>query len=71
MQRRKKWSDFFFNFARIFLLLILLAVLLPKLVTLCGSIVSSVDDREEKPSGNPMRVEEPHSEFVIEIFPAQ
>lgn len=71
MQRGKKWSDFIFNLARIFLLLILLAVLLPKLVTLCGSIVSSVDDREEKPSGNPMRVEEPHSEFVIEIFPAQ
>ncbi|NMA68492.1 MAG: hypothetical protein GX958_03640 [Desulfitobacterium sp.] len=71
MRKGKTWSEFFSYLARIFLLLILLAVILPKLVTLCGSIVSSVDDREEKPSGNPMRVEEPHSEFVIEFFPAQ
>jgi len=68
MQRGKEWFNFFIHIARIFVLLALLAVLLPKLVSVCSLLITSQGDREEKPSGNPMRVEESNiwSEFVIQ-----
>lgn len=72
MLKRKSWPEFFFYLARVFILLILLAVLLPKLVTVCSSWLSSQSRDEEKPSGNPMRVEEPQpswTKFVIQLFP--
>lgn len=77
MQRGKTWPEFFLHLVRIFALLILLAVMLPKLVTVCSLLITSQGDRDEKPSGNPMRVQEDStlddnsvwSEFVIQLFP--
>jgi hypothetical protein len=72
MQKGKSWPEFFFYIVRVFVLLILLAVLLPKLVMVCSIWISSQSHDEEKPSGNPMRVEEPEpswSKFVIQLFP--
>ncbi|HHY28807.1 MAG TPA: hypothetical protein GX523_19080 [Desulfitobacterium dehalogenans] len=72
MQRGKNWPEFFFTIARILLLMLLLAVMLPKLVTVCSLIITSHGDKDEKPSGNPMRVEGEGSiwsEFVIQLFP--
>ncbi|WP_019850889.1 hypothetical protein [Desulfitobacterium sp. PCE1] len=72
MQRGKNWPEFFLTIARILLLMMLLAVMLPKLVTVCSLIITSHGDKDEKPSGNPMRVEEEGSiwsEFVIQLFP--
>ena len=76
MQRGKRWPEFFLHLVRIFALLILLAVMLPKLVTVCSLLITSHGDRDEKPSGNPMRVEDRTledgpvwSEFVIQLFP--
>lgn len=72
MQKGKSWPEFFFYLIRVFVLLILLAVLLPKLVTVCSIFISSYSRNEEKPSGNPMRVEEQQpswSKFVIQLFP--
>lgn len=67
---RKSWPEFFFYLARVFVLLILLAVLLPKLVSVCSLWISSHSQDERNPSGNPMRVEEPSwSKFVIQLFP--
>jgi hypothetical protein len=54
----KSWSEFFFYIARVFILLILLAVLLPKLVNVCSLWISSQAQDERQPSGNPMRVED-------------
>jgi hypothetical protein len=74
MQKGKSWPEFFFYLGRVFVLLILLAVLLPKLVTVCSIFISSQERNEEKPSGNPMRVEEkqtPWSKFVIQLFPGE
>ncbi|WP_206812786.1 hypothetical protein [Paradesulfitobacterium ferrireducens] len=54
---------------RVFLLLLLLAVLLPKLAGIANTWLGSVGRDEEKPSGNPMRVEKlPLSEFVLHLF---
>lgn len=51
-------------------MLILLAFLLPKLVSVWGGWFSSLEHNEQKPSGNPMRVENnTWSEFVIQLFP--
>lgn len=72
MQRGKSWPEFFFTIARIVVLVMLLAVMLPKLVTVCSILLTSQGDKDEKPSGNPMRVEEEGtvwSEFVIQLFP--
>ncbi|CDX02389.1 hypothetical protein DesLBE_5189 [Desulfitobacterium sp. LBE] len=72
MQRGKSWPEFLFTIARIVILMMLLAVMLPKLVTVCSLLLTSQGDKDEKPSGNPMRVEEEGtvwSEFVIQLFP--
>ncbi|ACL21469.1 hypothetical protein [Desulfitobacterium hafniense] len=72
MQRGKSWPEFLFTIARIVILMMLLAVMLPKLVTVCSLLLTSQEDKDEKPSGNPMRVEEEGtvwSEFVIQLFP--
>lgn len=53
----KRWVNFFLYLARVFILLILLAVLLPKLVALCNSWMSSLLHNDQRPHGNPLRVE--------------
>lgn len=55
---KKSWSEFFLYIVRVFILLILLAIVLPKLVTLCSHWISSLAQDEHQPSGNPMRVED-------------
>lgn len=54
----KSWIEFFFYIARVFILLILLAMVLPKLVNVCSLWISSQAQDERQPSGNPMRVED-------------
>ncbi len=67
----KRWGDFFLYLARVFILLILLAVLLPKLAAVCNIWMSSRLHNEQRPIGNPLRVEAPGwSKFVIQLFPA-
>lgn len=67
----KRWSYFFLYLARVFILLILLAVLLPKLAAVCNIWMSPRLHNEQRPFGNPLRVEEPGwSKFVIQLFPA-
>jgi len=66
----KRWRDFFCYIARVFILLILLAVLLPKLAFVCNVWISSLLHNDQKPKGNPMRVEAPSwSKSAIKIFP--
>ncbi|TGE37781.1 hypothetical protein E4K67_13805 [Desulfosporosinus fructosivorans] len=66
----KRWSDFFIYLGRVFILLIILAILLPKLVEVCNSWMSSRLHNEQRPIGNPQRVEAPGwSESVIQLFP--
>lgn len=66
----KRWSDFFLYLGRVFILLVLLAVLLPKLAAVCNIWMSSFLHDEQKPMGNPLRVEAPGwSKFVIDLFP--
>ncbi|KUO78181.1 MAG: hypothetical protein APF81_05540 [Desulfosporosinus sp. BRH_c37] len=56
---------------RVFILLTLLAVLLPKLAAACNIWMSSRLHNEQRPIGNPLRVEAPGwSKFVIQLFPA-
>lgn len=55
---KKSWTEFFLYLARVFILLILLAVVLPKLVNVCSLWISSLAQDEQQPSGNPMRVED-------------
>lgn len=55
----KRWSEFFLYLGRVFVLLILLAVLLPKLIALCNLWMSSLLHNDKKPNGNPLRVENP------------
>ena len=55
----KRWGDFFLYLARVFILLILLAVLLPKLAAVCNIWMSSRLHNEQRPIGNPLRVEAP------------
>lgn len=57
MRPIKRWRDFFLYLGRIFVLLILLAILLPKLVAICNSWMSSLLHNDQKPLGNPLRVE--------------
>ncbi|ODA39219.1 hypothetical protein [Desulfosporosinus sp. BG] len=66
----KRWSDFFLYLGRVFILLILLAVLLPKLMAVCNIWMSSFLHNEQKPIGNPLRVEAPGwGKFVFQWFP--
>jgi hypothetical protein len=69
----KRWSDFFLYLLRVFILLILLAVLLPKLMAVCNIWMSSFLHNEHKPIGNPLRVEVPGwSQFVFQrLSPSQ
>lgn len=68
----KRWGYFFLYLARVFILLILLAVLLPKLAAVCNIWISSHLHNQQRPIGNPLRVEAPGwSKFVIQFFPAQ
>lgn len=68
--RRTSWGEFFLYLGRVFLLLVLLAFLLPKLATVCGIWLSSLMHDERKPSGNPLKVEAPSwNEFVVHLFP--
>ncbi|KGK91707.1 hypothetical protein DP73_02125 [Desulfosporosinus sp. HMP52] len=53
----RHWLDFFLYIGRVFLLLILLAVLLPKLVAVCNSLMSTLLHNDQNPHGNPLRVE--------------
>ena len=65
----KRWSDFFLYLGRVFILLILLAVLLPKLMAVCNIWMSSLLHNEQKPIGNPLRVEVPGwGKFVFQRF---
>ncbi len=67
----KRWSGFFLHLGKIFILLILLAVLLPKLAAVYDIWMSSHLHNEQRPMGNPLRVEAPGwSKFVIQLFPA-
>jgi hypothetical protein len=66
----KRWYYFFLNLGRILILLILLAVLLPKLAEVCNIWLSSRLYDEQRPIGNPMRVETPGwGKFVFKLFP--
>ena len=67
----KRWRDFFLYLARVFILLVLLAILLPKFAEVCNLWLSSRLHNEQRPIGNPLRVEVPEwSKFVIELFPS-
>lgn len=66
----KQWIGFFLYLGRVFILLILLAVLLPKFASVCNIWMSALLHSEQKPNGNPLRVETPGwSKFVIHLFP--
>lgn len=65
----KSWSDFFLYLVRVLILLILLAVVLPKLMAVCNIWMSSFLHNEQKPLGNPLRVEAPEwSKLVFQSF---
>jgi hypothetical protein len=55
----KHWRDFFLYLGRVFILIILLAVLLPRLVAVCNIWMYSLLHSEQKPMGNSLRVEAP------------
>lgn len=66
----KRWGEFFIYLVRVFVLLILLAVLLPKLIIMGNQWMSSLFHHDQKPNGNPMRVESPGwGEYVIRTIP--
>ena len=66
----KGWRSFFWYLGRVFLLLILLAVLLPKLAIVCNIWLSSLLHADRTPGGNAMKVEVPKSsESVFQLFP--
>ena len=66
---RKDWVGFFLYLGRVFLLLLLLAVLLPRLAAVCGTWMSALIRHDRPPSGNPLRVEAPDwSQFVVHLF---
>ena len=72
MQKGKSWAEFFLYLARVFVFLILLAILLPKVITICSFWISTHSQDDDKPSGNPMRVEEKvpdWGKFVIQLLP--
>ncbi|MDQ7095821.1 hypothetical protein REC12_19700 [Desulfosporosinus sp. PR] len=67
---KKQWRDFFLYLGRVFLLLIILAVLLPRLAAVCNIWISSLLHDDHKPMGNPMRVEAPDwTKSVLQLFP--
>ncbi|MHB1406165.1 MAG: hypothetical protein ACYCV0_11315 [Desulfitobacteriaceae bacterium] len=67
--RRTGVREVILYIGRVFLLLLLLAILLPKLAGVANMWLDSASRNEEKPSGNPMRVENPlWSEFVLHLF---
>lgn len=67
----KRWSYFFLYLARVFILLILLAVILPKFAAVFNTLMSSRLHNEQRPFGNPLRVQTPEwNQFVIKLFPA-
>lgn len=69
MQRKKLWVLIQYV-GRVLILLVLLTLLLPKLAAICDIWISSIIRDEEKPNGNPMRVEtHPWKEFVIHLLP--
>jgi len=66
---RKDWVGFFLYVGRVFLLLLLLAVLLPKLAAVCGNWLATLMRHDRPPIGNPLKVEAPNwSQFVIRMF---
>jgi len=67
---KKSWAEFSFYLLRVIVLLVLLAVLLPRLAGVWHGWMSSLINEDKKPSGNPMKVEEPSwNRFVIKLFP--
>ena len=67
---RKSWPEFFLYLGRVLILLLLLAVLLPKIASVFGIWMSSMMRDEHKPQGNPLRVQVvPWSQFVMHLFP--
>ena len=66
----KRWSDFFLYLARVFILLILLVVLMPKLVAFCNSWMSSLLHNDQRPFGTPLRVDAPieTNDYLTEII---
>lgn len=69
MQGKKLWVLIQY-IGRVLILLILLTLLLPKLAAICDIWISSIIRDEEKPNGNPMRVEaHPWREFVVDLIP--
>ena len=68
--RRKSWPEFSLYLGRVLILLLLLAVLLPKVAAVFGIWMSSIRRDDQKPHGNPMRVQTlPWSQFVMHLFP--
>lgn len=61
----KRWIEFFLYLGRVFVLLILLAILLPKLIVMCNFWMAAIFHHDQKPNGNPMRVEKPSGEIQI------
>ncbi|WP_045573416.1 hypothetical protein [Desulfosporosinus sp. I2] len=59
MPPTKRWSDLFLYLGRVLILLILLAVLLPKLVMVCNNWMSTLLHNDQKPVGHPLRVDVP------------
>ncbi|AET66738.1 hypothetical protein Desor_1064 [Desulfosporosinus orientis DSM 765] len=53
----KRWAEFILYLGRVFVLLILLSLLLPKLIVICNHWMSSLLHSNQKPHGNPLRVE--------------
>ncbi len=59
MPSTKRWSDVFLYLGRVLILLIILAVLLPRLVMICNNWMSTFLHNDQKPVGHPMRVDVP------------
>ena len=69
MRRRNRWVLFQY-LGRILILLFLLTLLLPKLATVCNIWITSIIRDEQRPNGNPLRVEtRPWKEFVVHLIP--
>ncbi|HZK55035.1 MAG TPA: hypothetical protein VFC84_12675 [Desulfosporosinus sp.] len=67
----KRWNNFFRYLARVLILLVILAVLLPKLGVVCNHWMLSRLHDEQAPIGNALRVDAPvWSKFIIQWFPA-
>ncbi|MHB8124100.1 MAG: hypothetical protein ACYDEJ_00425 [Desulfitobacteriaceae bacterium] len=69
MPRKNRWV-FLKYLGRVFILLVLLTLLIPKLAVICNIWISSIIRDEQRPNGNPMRVEIPlWKEFVVHLIP--